>query len=444
MSILLSKIAPKPLVTDDEGRTLTGAQYTFTEPPIMEKAMVLKPRASPPTDALSQQEGSIYYDSDDKIYYFYDGTSWVSLVQAVGGTPLFSPSVDNRLVRFDGVGGSVQDSTVTLSDTGNMSGLGTVTASGLGTFVGVSTDSITAPSGTVSFSGDHVDGINIMDATTVRATTARVETLDCLGAAIDCSNKSLTNVNTVTAITVDATTSVTTPLVETPLVQDTAVTVQSTGGNTTIISSANIALQPTTATTFGSKPVTGITDLTCGTVTSSVINGTSVVYTPQLNQYAGNDITTFLRVPSISYKQSAVFGSTVAGGLQTVWSRNIPAGSLTAYGDCIRIYVQGRLGSSANAKFLRLTVGGTNFDSNAFTTGVARGIILEALISYSTATSYNINYKYYEAETLNKLSYGELVVITSWASTANNITLTSSTGATVNDMIIRNTLIEIM
>lgn len=511
MSILLSKIAPKPLVTDDEGRTLTGSQYTFTEPPIMDKAMVLRPRSTPPTDALSQQEGSIYYDSDDKIYYFYDGTTWTSLVAAVGGTPIYSPSIDNRVARFDGVGGNIQDSTVAIGDTGNMTGVGSLTASGQGSFASVATDAISAPSGTVSFSGDHVDSINIMDATTARVTTLQTDAITTTAASIDCNNKSFSNVNTVTAATLQATTGTINGLNQVQSINGPATISITSGAAINIEATTEINLAGVTnadelnvnvldvAGAFTSNSISAPTVTGTTSVTSPTVNASTEVVTPQVRSTASLDLeatndvnvtaggTLAITAPATTvsgtstftgimtagtvvatqvfgtlkqkfgtsgvgyepsgrlYKLGAVFGSTAAGGTQTVFSFVIPAGACAAYGDGIRLYVAGRTGSSANAKSLRLTVNGTNFNSNALTTGVARSLVLIATITRtSIATQFNIHYQYFEGDAINKGDYGELQAALDFDVSSNTVTLSSLTGTTVNDIIIRQAYAELI
>ena len=160
MSIELKKIVPKPVLTDNEGRTLSGDQLTFTEAPRIKTALYFEPRISPPSDRYAQKEGAIYYDADDKNYFFYDGGSWLPLITPVSGTPLFTPSTDNRVVRFNGAGGSIQDSAVSISDTGDVTGVNNITATKL------LTNNIDAinPAEEIYFGGSDVGGIITLDA----------------------------------------------------------------------------------------------------------------------------------------------------------------------------------------------------------------------------------------------------------------------------------------
>lgn len=193
MSIQLQKMLPRPLVTDLEGNTLTGDQLTFTEAPQIKTALRFIPRTAPPSDRYSVKEGSVYYDVDDKTFYYYDGSSWLPLVTAVGGTPLFSPSTDNRLVRFNGASGAIQDSAVTLSDAGDMTGVNALTAT-----TSISTPSLTTAGTAITLNSKSLTNVNDVSATTASFTgKVFLKTLDDIGTTgISFSNSQVSGIST--------------------------------------------------------------------------------------------------------------------------------------------------------------------------------------------------------------------------------------------------------
>lgn len=210
MAITLSKTGlSKSIRTNNEGSTLTGDVITFTEPP-RSKAFAFVPQLVPPSDANAQREGSMYYDSDDQTHYYYDGSTWLPLIQPVDGTPLFTPSIDNRLVRFNGTGGSIQDSLVTLDDTGNMLGIANLTATGISaTNIGtqnltcttsLSTPSINSLSGVINFNNVNLTNLGALTATTgTYSTGVSTPLLTTAGAGISFDGKNITNVSAITA-----------------------------------------------------------------------------------------------------------------------------------------------------------------------------------------------------------------------------------------------------
>lgn len=84
------------------------------------KGLNLSPQATVP---LNPANGDVYYDSSLGKFQFYQFGAWVDFS---GGASLSGPgsSIDNALVRFDGVTGTfLKSSTLTLSDVGVLAGL---------------------------------------------------------------------------------------------------------------------------------------------------------------------------------------------------------------------------------------------------------------------------------------------------------------------------------
>lgn len=80
---------------------------------------VLQPLASAPSSPV---EGQLYYNTTDDTAYVYNGGSWVDLGKQ-GNVAGAASSTDNAIVRFDSTTGKIiQDSSVTLSDTGVIAG----------------------------------------------------------------------------------------------------------------------------------------------------------------------------------------------------------------------------------------------------------------------------------------------------------------------------------
>jgi len=77
--------------------------------------------------ALTVQEGDEAIQTDDGSHWIYDGTSWYQYPTGTGDVTGPGSSTDNAVVRFDGTTGKVvQDSSVTIDDSGNIATSGTV------------------------------------------------------------------------------------------------------------------------------------------------------------------------------------------------------------------------------------------------------------------------------------------------------------------------------
>lgn len=77
--------------------------------------------------ALSVQEGDEAIQTDDGSHWIYDGSSWYQRTAGSGDVAGPASSTDNALARFDGSSGKViQNSAVTVDDSGNISTPGTV------------------------------------------------------------------------------------------------------------------------------------------------------------------------------------------------------------------------------------------------------------------------------------------------------------------------------
>lgn len=262
MSIQLSKFTPKSIVTDPEGNTLTGDQHTFTETPQVKSAVRFIPRATPPSDRYSLREGALYYDSDDKNFYYYDGTSWLPLIQPVSGTPIYAPSISNRITRFNGTGGAIKDSLVSLDDLGNIAGVNNLTTTGNFTAANVTvstslvTPIISSPGTGVSFNGKNITSVGAVTGTSgTFSGSVSTPSLTSPTTDVNVSGKNLTNAAQVNGTTASFTTSVSAPTVT-----------ASTSVSTPSITSAN------TAIAFNSKSLSGVNDVgaVTGTYSTSV------------------------------------------------------------------------------------------------------------------------------------------------------------------------------
>lgn len=97
-------------------------------------------------DAIpSPVEGLTIFNSTTNELNYYDGTTW----QSTGGSGNVSASLnfgtDNRIVRSDGINKDIQASGVTIDDSNNISGVGTLTATNLaGTITTASQPNITS------------------------------------------------------------------------------------------------------------------------------------------------------------------------------------------------------------------------------------------------------------------------------------------------------------
>lgn len=212
--ILQSKASGvKPILTDNDGNTLTGDQLTFTEAPQCRTAIRLIPRSTPPTDVYATKEGSIYYDAEDKVFYYYDGSAWSPLVVPYSGTPLYTPSVNNTLVRFNGTGGNIKGSVVTLTDIGNMAGLSSlestnITSTAIGTqnltcTTGLLTPSINSPGTGVTFNNKNITNVASLTVTSMLANTSiNTPLITSSGGNVSFGTNNITNAGSISGTSV--------------------------------------------------------------------------------------------------------------------------------------------------------------------------------------------------------------------------------------------------
>lgn len=86
------------------------------------KALLVNSGTQAQRDAITPTRGMQYYNTDADDLEFYNGTAW----QSMGGGDVVGPasSIDNAIARFDGTTGKVvQNSVVTLDDTGVLTGI---------------------------------------------------------------------------------------------------------------------------------------------------------------------------------------------------------------------------------------------------------------------------------------------------------------------------------
>jgi len=82
-------------------------------------------------DALVVQEGDEAFVQSNGLFYIFDGSVWFERPVTPGQVSNAGGSTDNAVARFDGVTGQViQDSTVTISDSGNLSVAGDIQVTG--------------------------------------------------------------------------------------------------------------------------------------------------------------------------------------------------------------------------------------------------------------------------------------------------------------------------
>lgn len=74
-------------------------------------------------DPSSPIDGDVFYDSDDELLRAYINGAWLRLT---GASSAFG--TDNRVLRSDGTANAMQASAVTIDDSGNMSGVGTLSS----------------------------------------------------------------------------------------------------------------------------------------------------------------------------------------------------------------------------------------------------------------------------------------------------------------------------
>lgn len=301
-----TKFLSKPIVTDPEGNTLTGEVFTFTETPQSRNAFRFMPRVTPPSDRNSLKEGSMYFDDGGKQFYYYDGSSWLPLIQPVSGTPLYSPSISNRIARFNGTAGAIKDSLVSLDDLGNIAGVNNLTTTGAFSATTASlTTSLSTPSITTAGTGINFNSKNITSAGTVGGTDATFSSsvttpvLSSTGTDINVSAKNLTNVAAVTGTTGTFSTSLSTPSITT--------------SGTTI--------------GFNSKNVSGIGTLSAGAPTfSGALTGTTGNFTSSM-QTPTMTLSTSLSTPSITSPTFQIgFNSKEINTIQNVSSDQYSSG----------------------------------------------------------------------------------------------------------------------
>jgi hypothetical protein len=301
---------------------------------------------------------------------------------------------------------------------------------------------------TINFTGTTVVGaLTAESLTTTNAITAGTKvttsTIDAPGAGISFSSKNLTTIGAITTagtVTVGGSLSAAGTLAVTGATTLTGalgagnITASGTLGVTGVTTLTG-ALNGGNATLSGTLAVTGTTTLTGNTTAGSIVAST-VVRGP-LQQVFGFNPTGF-KPSGLLYKMTSVFGSTNSGGTQTVATFTIPAGSLPVYGDGIKFYAAGRVSATANAKSLRLTVASTSIDSNALTISSTNVIIMEAVITRAAlSTTANIIVRFIDGTSINKTATSESITVSDWDLNSNTITLSSLTGLSTNDIIIR-------
>lgn len=104
----------------------TGSSISLTGSLELDTYLGMQPTDTEPTSI----EGRVYADNSENRPKYYDGTSWKAFLlsgDVTGGGDVTGPgsSLDNSMVRFDGLTGKIlQGSNVIIDDTDNFSGLG--------------------------------------------------------------------------------------------------------------------------------------------------------------------------------------------------------------------------------------------------------------------------------------------------------------------------------
>lgn len=104
---------------------------------------------------LNPRAGTIIWNTTTETFQYYSGSAWVSLGSgSIGGS---TGASDNRLLRSDGVGGStIQSSAITVDDSGNTSGMGTLGCGAISSTEFIKSSSPSAGIGYVTGAGGTV------------------------------------------------------------------------------------------------------------------------------------------------------------------------------------------------------------------------------------------------------------------------------------------------
>ena len=154
------------------------------------QSKIMSGTVDPSSSATSANKGSLYLNtSNANLYRKTDNGSSTNWLAILSGGDVVGPgsATDNAIVRFDSTTGKlIQNSTVTVGDTGNVTGIGTLSASGA-VNLGSSLDGPVANFGTLSVTGpaDFTAAGNIVTGGTFQApismSTVGVVTNDASG-----------------------------------------------------------------------------------------------------------------------------------------------------------------------------------------------------------------------------------------------------------------------